>query len=239
MQGFGRRLAAMLAAPFVLLALWFVAGLAGALLPGKVAHQPGAEIHEIRLIGTAIHYDLALPLTPEIRARFAFAQSAGVPLQDPNAAWLLIGWGARGFYTQAGSYADLPLAATARAAFGDASVVRLEVWPAFPPEEVPQTQTLHLSDRGLAALLDHITAELGAALPGASLTGTDAFFHGQTRFSALRTCNVWLGEALRTAGQPLGAWTPTPQALRLSLWWNDRPQTRFFAEKSRPSLKTP
>jgi len=223
MRGFGRGLAATLAAPFLILALWFVAGFAGALLPGRVTPQPGPPLHEIRLIGTAIHYDLALPLTPAIRDRFAFAESAGVPLQDPSAQWLLIGWGARGFYTQAGSYADLPLAATARAALGDASVIRLEVWPAFPPEEVPGTQILHLSGTGLAALLDHIAGELGAVprpLPGASLTDTDAFFYAQTRFSALRTCNVWLGEALRAAGQPLGAWTPTPQALRLSLWWN-------------------
>lgn len=223
MKGFGRGLAATLAAPFVILALWFVAGFAGALLPGPVAPQLGPQTHEIRLIGTAIHYDLALPLTPAIRQRFAFAESTGLPLQDPTAEWLLIGWGARGFYTQAGSYADVPLAATARAAFGDASVLRLEVWPAFRPEEVPQTQTLHLSEPGLAALLDHITGELGPdprPLPGSSLTGTDAFFYAQSRFSALRTCNVWLGEALRAAGQPLGAWTPTPHSLRLSLWWN-------------------
>ena len=222
MKGFGRGLAATLAAPFVILALWFVAGFAGALLPGRVAPQPGPLIHEIRLIGTAIHYDLALPLTPALRQRFAFAESAGLPLQDPTAEWLLIGWGARGFYTQAGSYADVPLAATARAAFGDASVLRLEVWPAFRPEDVPQTQTLHLSEPGLAALLDHVLAEITPPrpLPGAGLSGTDVFFHADTRFSAVRTCNVWLGEALRAAGQPLGAWTPTPQALRLSLWWN-------------------
>ena len=223
MRGFGRALAALLAAPFLVLALWFLASVAGALLPGTVTQQPGAQTHEIRLIGTAIHYDLALPLTPAIRQRFAFAHSAGVPLQDPRAEWLLIGWGARGFYTQAGSYADLPLAATTRAAFGDASVIRLEAWPAFRPEEVPQTLSLQLSDTGLAALLDHIAGELGPdprPLPGSSLTGTDAFFHAQSRFSALRTCNVWLGEALRAAGQPLGAWTPTPHSLRLSLWWN-------------------
>lgn len=102
-------------------------------------------------------------------------------------------------------------------------MIRLEVWPSFRPEDVPQTLTLQLSDTGLAALLDHIAGEIGPeprTLSGASLTGTDAFFHAKTRFSALRTCNVWLGEALRAAGQPLGAWTPTPQALRLSLWWN-------------------
>lgn len=91
MRGFGRKLAAVLAAPFVILALWFMAGLAGALLPGTTSPQPGPQTHEIRLIGTAIHYDLALPLTPDIRARFAFAESAGVPLHDPNAEWLLIG----------------------------------------------------------------------------------------------------------------------------------------------------
>lgn len=36
----------------------------------------------------------------------------------------------------------------------------------------------------------------------------------------MRTCNVWVGERLRRAGLPFGNWTPTPQAVRLSLWWN-------------------
>ena len=142
-------------------------------------------------------------------------------------------WGARGFYTQAGSYSDIPLRAVARAALGDTAVIRLEAWRDFTPEDLPGTRVLHLSPAGLTALVARIEADLGPPMPiaAAGLTGRDAFFAARGRFSALRTCNVWVGEALRAADLSLGRWTPTPQALRLSLWWNGS-EIRFFVEKS-------
>ena len=223
-----RRLLVLLATPVVLLLLWLLAGFVGALLPGPSGGlAPGGaedrrDTVEIRLVGTAIHYDLVLPLTPDLRRRFAFAADAGVAVNAPDADWLLVGWGARGFYTQAGSYSDIPLRAVARAALGDTAVIRLEAWRDFTPEDLPGTRVLHLSPAGLTALVARIEADLGPPMPiaAAGLTGRDAFFAARGRFSALRTCNVWVGEALRAADLSLGRWTPTPQALRLSLWWN-------------------
>lgn len=216
----GRWLGMGLAAPFFMAALWGLAGLAGALIPAPVAVQPGAATVEIGLIATPIHYDLLLPLTPDLRARFGFAAQAGVAVEAPEAGWLLVGWGAREFYTAGGGYGDLPLRAVAKGIAGDASVLRLEAWGRFALRDAPEVTRLRLTPAGYAALLARISAELGAPelVKAPGLTQADAFFAGRSGFSALRTCNVWMGEALRAAGVPLGRWTPTPQALRLSLW---------------------
>lgn len=217
----GRWLGMGLAAPFCIVLLWLFAGFAGAVIPGPVTQRPGTPDVEIGLIATPIHYDLLLPLTPELRAQFGFAAGAGVAVNAPEAGWLLVGWGAREFYTAGGGYGDLPLRAVARGIAGDASVLRLEAWGQFALAEIPGVTRLRLTAAGHAALLARISAELGAPqlVKAPGLAGADAFFAGQSGFSALRTCNVWIGEALRAAGVPLGAWTPTPQALRLSLWF--------------------
>ena len=36
----------------------------------------------------------------------------------------------------------------------------------------------------------------------------DTFHASRERYTALRTCNTWVGEKLRGVGVPMGAWTP-------------------------------
>ena len=38
----------------------------------------------------------------------------------------------------------------------------------------------------------------------------DVFYAARGRYSALRTCNAWTGDALRQAGVRIGRWTPFP-----------------------------
>ena len=222
MQIWGRRLVWGLAAPFAILSLWFAAGLIGALWPAESARFDGPAGIEIGLVGTPIHYDLLLPLTPDLRRRFTFAADANVAVLAENAEWLLVGWGARDFYMSAGSYSDVPMAAVAKAILGDSAVMRLEAWGAVALEDMPGARKIRLSAEGYRALLSRLDQDLGlrrlVKAPG--LTAQDAFFASRGDFSGLRTCNVWVGEVLRAAGVRLGAWTPTPQSLRLSLWWN-------------------
>ena len=76
-------------------------------MPGPRAQLlPEDATIEIGLIAGPIHYDLLLPLTPEIRSRFAFANKDGVGVDNPRAGWLFAGWGAREFYRAVGAYSD-------------------------------------------------------------------------------------------------------------------------------------
>ncbi len=203
--------------------LYLAAAVAGALIPGPRAAIDGAPEIEIALAEGPIHYDFLLPLTPEVRSRFGFAEQAGVAVADPDARWLVVGWGAREFYTSVGSYGDVSAAALFWGVVGDASVMRLgAVGEIGNPEAVA---TLRLSRPQFEALLAALDAGFrrdatGApiVLDGVHLGANDGFYEGTGGFHLGRTCNVWVSEVLRAAGLRFGIWTPTPYAVRLSLW---------------------
>ncbi|WP_309666059.1 TIGR02117 family protein [Tabrizicola sp.] len=221
-----RSVALIVALPLV----YFLASIAGALIPGPGQDLSGRHTQTIGLIQGPIHTDILLPLTPGIRARFAFAEASGVPLNDPRAAWLLVGWGATGFYTTAGTYADITASAVLTAAIGDTSVLRLDALGPLP--DMPELTFLPLSGaqyQSLLTTLDATFARDASGLPRPldhpGFTDTDAFFHANGGFHLFRTCNVWLGKTLRAAGIPFGIWTPTTQSVNLSLWWHHGDQT--------------
>ncbi|MEJ6388138.1 DUF2459 domain-containing protein [Gymnodinialimonas ulvae] len=200
------------------LAAYLVAAALGGLVPGPVGEMPEApEEVEIGLLFGPIHVDFLLPASAETRAALAPVAAAGVPLDDPGVAHLIVGWGAQDFYTTAGTYADITLSAAARAVAGDASVLRVDVLgPIAPGAAYPR---LRLSAVQYQALLAEIAATIdGPPLPGVGFTATDGFVVAAGRFHVFRTCNTWVGRSLRAAGVDIGAWTPTPYSLRLSLW---------------------
>ncbi len=49
----------------------------------------------ILVLSNPIHTDIAIPLSDDNRAAFAFLGGAGIPVADPGAQWLVIGWGGR------------------------------------------------------------------------------------------------------------------------------------------------
>ena len=222
-----RRLIHLATALVCLPLLYFAAAGLGAFLPGTQADLPPGTAVTIGLVRGPIHYDLLLPLTPALRAHYHFAESAGVPVSNPNAEWLLVGWGALGFYTTVGSYADLNAGSVWRGITGDDAVMHIDV--TGPIRDVAGILRLPLSEPQYAALLARIDASFqrdqtnsAIALPGAGLGAHDGFFAAKGHFNLFHTCNVWIGETLRGAGVPFGMWTPTPQSVELALTWHQR-----------------
>jgi uncharacterized protein (TIGR02117 family) len=199
------------------LGAFLLAAAIGGLIPGRAADLPPGDTVEIALLYGPIHVDFLLPATPETRAALGFAAEADVPVDHPDVRHFMVGWGAREFYTTAGTYADITLGATLRAITGDAAVLRVEVIGDFPQGFDPPR--LRLSQAQYAALLDAIAATAsGPAIPNAGFTLTDGFVEAAGRFHAFRTCNTWVSDMLLAAGVPAGVWTPTPYAVRLGLW---------------------
>jgi uncharacterized protein (TIGR02117 family) len=208
------------------LAIYLGAAVVGAIIPGQVSAtaQPDGQEVEIILISSAIHYDFLIPATDEARAVFGFARDAGVPLDAPWVEWILIGWGAREFYTTTGEYSDIATGAVLRGLTGDRSVLRIEVAGAVPDGlDLPR---LRLTAGQMSGLLGAMRAsfqtdDAGAAIALATtgFTWSDRFFEAKGRFHIFRTCNTWVTRMLREAGVPSGIWTPTPYAVTLSLWW--------------------
>lgn len=219
-----RRQTRLATALILLPLLYFAAAGLGALWPGQhVTLQAGDDV-TIGLLRGPIHYDLLLPLGPDLRAHYDFADAAGVPIRNPAAEWLVVGWGARGFYTTVGSYTDLNPATIWQGMTGDDAVMHLDVAGHFTG--LPGLTYLPLSKAQFAALVARIDASflhdqtgVAVALPTPGLGTHDAFFAAKGHFNLLNTCNAWIGETLRAAGVPFGAWTPTPQSVALALRW--------------------
>ncbi|QDC10950.1 DUF2459 domain-containing protein [Oceanicola sp. D3] len=207
--------------PLVAACLYLTAAALGALVPGpvaKVAPGEGPPV-EVGLIAGPIHYDFILPATPETRAALGFAAEGGVPVEAHGVQHVLVGWGSAGFYTTAGSYGDIAASTVLRAATGDASVLRVEVYGALPEGfDYPRLRLTAGQYTALLALIANTRS--GPAVRGAGFSDTDAFFEANGGFHLFRTCNTWITEALRAAGHPAGIWTPTPYAVTLSLWWH-------------------
>ena len=204
--------------------LYFAAAGIGAIIPGDHPQIDGGPRTQIALARGPIHYDLLLPMSPDLAQTFAFAAAQGVPVDDPRVHWLVVGWGSRSFYTATGTYADLRLSTILTAATGDSATIHLDV--AGEVTDLPDILYLDLSETQLSALTAAILASLtrDAAgdpmpLPVPPFGPTDAFFAAEGHFSALTTCNVWVGQMLRAAGLDFGIWTPTPQAVALSVRW--------------------
>ena len=208
--------------PVLVIALYLLAAVLGGLVPGAHAAIEGGADVRIGLAKGPIHYDFLLPATPETRARFAFAENAGVPVFHPDAAWLIVGWGGRAFYTSVGTYHDISARAVWLGVTGDRSVMHLDAVGQIGSP--PGVSYIWLSAAQYSALIDAIIGSFAletgqpVLLPDLGQNDTDAFYAGRGGFNILHTCNVWVGDMLRKAGVAFGGWTPTTWAVRLSLW---------------------
>lgn len=186
----------------------------GAVYAPQTTSPQDIRTHQVLLISGPIHYDFLLPWTPQTQAAFTARGLAPDVPQDTE--HLIIGWGARTFYTTVGGYGDVSARAVYRGITSDASVMRVDaVGPLRPDLDL---RAVKMTDAQYARFLSAITNSFAATipLPERGFTLTDRFYPGQGRFDILRTCNVWIGDMLRAAGLRFGIWTPLPLSVTLS-----------------------
>lgn len=174
----------------------------------------GPRPHQVLLISGPIHYDFLLPWTPQTQA--AFTTRGITPTAGPETKHLLVGWGARTFYTTVGGYTDVSARAVYRGVTGDTSVMRLDTIGALRPGL--DLRVISMTDAQYARFLSAIINSFGATTPltQSGFTATDTFYPAIGRFHILRTCNVWIGDMLRAAGVRFGLWTPLPLSVSVS-----------------------
>jgi uncharacterized protein (TIGR02117 family) len=132
-------------------------------------------------------------------------------LPDPHQAgqWLAFGWGDRDFYINTPTWAQfsLPRAVGAMAGLGS-TLIHVDHLDRVVTD--PTVRMLRLTPpqyRRLAAFIGASFAPQREVIHG---YGTrDVFYAAQGHYSALRTCNVWTGDALRIAGVKTALWSPT------------------------------
>lgn len=177
----------------------------------------------ILVLSNPIHTDIAIPLTDEMRAAYGFLGASGIPVSNPSAEWLVIGWGGRTFYLETPTWADLKPMPVFRALTADRSVMHVDIAGAID-EGHPTVRGIDLAEADFLAMSDFILASFVrngqgdvTVIEGAGYGDYDQFFEAHGAFNALIGCNTWTAGALRAAGLRTGWWNPLPQTLGISL----------------------
>lgn len=214
----GKLFLGLLAALSALVMIYLAGALLGGVIAGDQADLPDGDAVTIGLVAGPIHNDFLLPLDAQTRDQFAVLSLSDVPISHPQAEWLMVGWGAREFYTTVGDYSDVSWTAARRAILGDHSVLRVDVYGAIGDPDL--VTWLQLSPAQYRALRHGIRQSFGETPQEVPVkTGSQGkFFSAEGRFNLLRTCNAWVGAQLRNAGVAFGRWTPIPTSVTLSLW---------------------
>jgi uncharacterized protein (TIGR02117 family) len=196
------------------LAAYPVAGLVGGTIPSNAGWtEPSAGI-VLYVESNGVHAGIVMP-----------KQAAGVDwrgvfpardLADPRYAGfdhVSIGWGEQDFYLETPTWSDLRLPTVIAAAFGsDRTLVHVDHVPRPKAgEDVRRVIVRPAEYRRLAAYVQASLVPGGQRYPG--YYDYDAFYAARGHYSAVHTCNAWIGDALRFAGIRIGAWTPFPSTV--------------------------
>lgn len=199
---------------------------AGTLVPRPLfevaAGDEVARGRRILVFSSPIHTDIAVPVEALSGPDFDFLGGANLPLDHPNARWVLFGWGGRAFYTATPELSDISLGPLVKSLTLDSSVMHVEVvGPVDEPQ--PYISGFTVSPERLGRVLAFIRASFAdnAGAPiriaDAGYGDNDAFYEAVGSFNALVGCNTWTAAALREAGLRTGWWNPLPWTLGYSL----------------------
>jgi uncharacterized protein (TIGR02117 family) len=182
--------------------------------------DPGAI--RILLLSSRIHTDIAVPIEAVTAGGFDFLRDAGLPLDNPNARWVLFGWGGKAFYVATPELTDIRLGPLLKSFTLDSSVMHVEIVGALD-ESLPAISGFSVSGPGLQDMLAFVRSSFAEKdgtpilLAGTGYTLNDTFFEAVGSFNAFVGCNTWTARALRQAGLRTGWWNPLPQTLAWSL----------------------
>jgi uncharacterized protein (TIGR02117 family) len=162
----------------------------------------------IAVCSNGVHTDFVLPVKTEEVDWSKFFLPAHYPIDVTGFDHVGIGWGDLDFYRSTPSWSDFDIAIASRALLGRGPAALHVQYRPGPGvnEDCRKVEISFVQYRGLA---NYIAATIASQVPAGSGYGsTDLFYPARGRFSAFKSCNVWVGNGLKAAGLPTGLWTP-------------------------------
>ena len=162
-----------------------------------------------------VHADLVFPVGPD-DPWFEFLGSYGAEMKSLSPRYLAVGWGSRTFYTQTPTWSDVTLKRALKAlAFDDAVLHVTPILSEISEGDFAGTIfPVPLNDEEVESLAEAARASFSVDQRrdvrriDVSYGAFDAFFEATGSYTPLMTCNVWVGDKLRSLGIPMGYWTP-------------------------------
>jgi uncharacterized protein (TIGR02117 family) len=91
----------------------------------------------ILVLANPIHTDIAIPIERNLLERFDFLDAAGLPVDLPQARYLVFGWGSRAFYLNTRTWSELRPGPVLRALTLDSSVMHVSLAGEIPKQTRP------------------------------------------------------------------------------------------------------
>ena len=196
-----------------LLAAYAAAGLVGGAIPANSGWRPPGQGVTIWVENNGVHTGLVLP---KVAAGVDWRRLApATHLRDPRYGaheHIAVGWGDRDFFLGTPRWADVRPGAVLWAAVGSATTL-LHVEHVPRPRVGPGVRRIVLRPEEYRRLAAFVRASWKGGQRWPGYGGHDAFYEARGRYSAIRTCNSWIGAALRAAGVRVGRWTPFPETV--------------------------
>lgn len=168
----------------------------------------------VSLRSNGVHLDLILPVQHDGHDWRAVFQPADFQTLPESLNFIAIGWGDADFYLDTPTWQDLSFKTAVSAMLGrNPSLLHVEYLAAadfttfnIRVDAVQYRKLIYFVDAQVARADPNLIT--GIVVPGASYFGDDAFFKAIGSYTAIHTCNAWVGDALRKGGVRVSVWTP-------------------------------
>lgn len=202
-----RRLIALMLAP---IGLYFAAAGILSHVPVNNGWREPTDGVTIYVASNGIHTGIVVPVSSagvDWRRR---VRASDLPDPALAGAWLMFGWGDRDFYLNTPTWRDVRPGTALSALVGSGqTLVHVDHLDGFYADAEMRPLRLRSDEyRRLSTFIEQSFAEGRDVTPGYG--PRDIFYRGTGRYSAVRTCNVWTGDALRAAGVRTAVWSPFP-----------------------------
>jgi uncharacterized protein (TIGR02117 family) len=202
-----------------MIALYLLVAVVLGVIPVNRHWRPPATGVEVFVHSNGVHTDFTMPVRNaqmDWFTRFPFEHFAK---PWPEATHVAVGWGDRGFFLEARTWADVRIPTVLRALFFLSTAAMHVTWAPLPVEG-PSCKRVVLTEAQYGRLCEFIvgsfrTDERGAFRPilGHGYRDWDTFYEGLGAYSLFYTCNGWTNEALKVIGVRTAAWSPFVQGI--------------------------
>lgn len=181
--------------------------------PGKI---PPDSV-DIFVETNGIHVSIILPMHHDNGILSNKLRASHMQKPQYHSQYAMIGWGHKGVYQNAQNWNDLTFADASSALLGSGDAL-LHIYYRNNPKANAYRKKIRITRDQYINILRNISGyfkyDENENLRSFSGYGADnIFYEAHGSYSAINTCNVWVGKILREAGLKIGYWTPFSQSI--------------------------
>lgn len=167
----------------------------------------------IFITSNEVHTDIVVPLRNEEKDWSIFVDPRSTKTGKSTYNYVSFGWGDKGFYLQAKTWADLKLSTAIKAALGLGGSA-LHVCYYNEMLESDNNRKIVISKATYLQLVKNIEESFvlvnkqTVPIRGVAYWENDCFYEAKGKYSLFRTCNTWTNALLKRSGLKACLWTP-------------------------------